>query len=123
LGCTDERLNYKNFGQQSPNLIFSYLSTFEEAHRNEANQNSITQAIFAAGVFSGFAGKDSPPVKAESLLPFPDMIKGSTPKVFSPKTFNAIIRLLKENRIPPSVCAFLHALPEIQQKLIADGTK
>ena len=124
MGCNDERLNYVNFGNQSPSLIFQYLSAFEEARRNEINQNSITQAIFASGVFSGFAGKDSPPVKAEDLLPFPDMIKGSnTPKVFTAKTFNMIMSLMKANRIPPPVMAFLHQLPEIQQKLIADGTK
>jgi hypothetical protein len=123
LGCTDERLNYINFGNQPSSLIFQYLSAFEEAHRNEANQNSITQAIFASGVFSGFAGKDSPPVKAESLLPFPDMVKATEPRVFSKKTFNMIMSLMKENRIPPPVMAFLHQLPEIQQKLIADGTK
>jgi hypothetical protein len=124
LGCTDERLNYKNFGQQSPSLIFQYLSTFEEARRNEANQNSITNAIFASGIFNGFAGKDSKStVRPEDLLPFPDMIKGETPKVFSKKTFNMIIRLMKDHKIPPPVMAFLHQLPEIQQKLIADGTK
>jgi hypothetical protein len=123
LGVTDERFNYKNFGNQSSSLIFQFLSHYEESHRNEANQNAITHAIGWAGLFSGLGGKDSKPVKAEDLLPFPDMMKGSTPKVFSPRTFATIMRLLKENRIPPPVCAFLHALPEIQQKLIADGTK
>lgn len=123
MGVTDERLNYKNFGNQNPSLIFSYLSTFEEARRNEANQNSITQAIFASGVFNGLSGKDSRQIKAEDLLPFPDLIKGDTPKVFSKKTFNMIMSLMKAHKIPPPVMAFLHQLPEIQQKLIADGTK
>lgn len=123
MGCTDERLNYENFGQQSPSLIFSYLQFYENAHRQEANQNSITNAIFASGVFNGLGGKDSKPISPEDILPFPDLIKGDTPKVFTKKTFNMIIRLLKEKRIPPSVVAFLHALPEIQQKLIADGSK
>lgn len=123
MGCTDERLNYENFGQQSPSLIFSYLSHYEEAHRNEANQNAITHAIGWSGLFSGLGGKDSKPVKAEDLLPFPDMVKGSEPKVFTKKTFNIIMSLMRQKRIPPPVMAFLHALPEIKQKLIEDGTK
>jgi hypothetical protein len=124
LGCRDERLDYRNFGNQSSSLIFQYLSFYEEAHRNEANQNSITNAIFASGIFNGFAGKDNKnPVRPEDILPYPDMMKGSTPKVFTAKTFNMIMRLMRENRIPPPVMAFLHQLPEIQQKLIADGTK
>jgi hypothetical protein len=124
LGCTDERLNYQNFGNQPSSLIFQYLSAFEEARRNEINQNSITQAIFASGIFNGFAGKDNKnPVRPEDLVPFPDLLKSDTPKVFSQKTFNMIIRLMKDNKVPPPVCAFLHQLPEVQQRLIADGRK
>lgn len=123
MGCTDERFNYVNFGNQPSALIFQFLSHYEEARRNEINQNAITHAIGWSGLFSGLGGKDSKPVKAEDLLPFPDMVKGDTPKVFSKKTFNMIIRLLKEKKIPPPVQAFLHALPEIQRKLIEDGSK
>jgi hypothetical protein len=123
LGVTDERFNYKNFGNQSSSLIFQFLSHYEESHRNEANQNAITHAIGWSGLFNGFSGKDGKTISPEQILPYPDMVKASTPKVFTAKTFNMIMRLLRENRIPPPVCAFLHALPEIQQKLIADGTK
>jgi hypothetical protein len=62
-------------------------------------------------------------VRAEDLVPFPDLLKGDQPSAFSPKTFNMIMRLLREKRIPPPVAAFLHAFPEIQQRLIADGRK
>jgi hypothetical protein len=124
LGCTDERLNAENFGQQPSWLIFQYLSAFEEAKRNEINQNSITHAIGWSGLFNGFAGKDNKnPVKPEDIVPFPDLLKGDTPKAFSPKTFNMIMRLMREKRIPPPVEAFLHQLPEVQQRLIADGRK
>jgi hypothetical protein len=124
LGVTDPRFNYENFGNQSSSLIFRYLQFYEEAHRNEANQNAITHAIGWSGLFNGFAGKDNKhPVKPEDILPYPSMVKGSEPRVFSPKTFATIIRLMKDRKIPPPVLAFLHAIPEIQQKLIADGTK
>jgi hypothetical protein len=56
-------------------------------------------------------------------VPFPDLLKGEQPSAFSPKTFNMIMRLMKEKRIPPPVEAFLHQFPEIQQRLIADGRK
>jgi hypothetical protein len=123
LGCTDERLNYQNFGNQPSGLIFQYLSAFEDAHRNEVNQNSITQAIFASGIFNGFAGDKGKHVDPADLVPFPDMLKSDTPKVFSQKTFNMIMKLMRDNRIPPPVCAFLHQLPEVQRKLIEYGSK
>jgi hypothetical protein len=50
-------------------------------------------------------------------------LKSDTPKAFSQKTFNMIMRLMREKRIPPPVEAFLHGFPEIQQRLIADGRK
>lgn len=105
-------------------MIFSTLQLYEESHRNEANENAITHAIGWSGLFNGFSGDKGKSISPEDILPYPDMMKGSnTPKVFTAKTFNMIMRLMRENRVPPPVMAFLHQLPEIQQKLIADGTK
>jgi hypothetical protein len=100
------------------------LQFFEEARRNEINQNSITHAIGWSGLFNGFSGDKGKHIDPQDIVPFPDLLKsGDTPKAFSQKTFNMIMRLLKEKRVPPPVAAFLHQLPEIQQRLIADGSK
>lgn len=71
--------------------------------------NSFTTAVFAAGIFNGFAGKDAEKCDFTELLPFSADVKNDSAnkKINEPtkETAKVFLELMEDQQLPPRVVA------------------
>ena len=90
-------------------MIFQAIEAFEREKRELANANSFTTAVFASGVFNGFAGKDAEKCQFVDLLPFTSDAKETKAdrKLNEPtkETAKVFLELMEKQLLPPRVIA------------------
>jgi hypothetical protein len=88
-------------------LIFQAIEAFEKEKRELANANSFTTAVFASGVFNGFAGKDAEKCDFLDLLPFSSDTKETKVdrKLNEPtkETAKVFLELMEKQMLPARV--------------------
>lgn len=90
-------------------MIFQVIESFEKEKREQANLSSFTTAVFAAGIFNGFSGKDASKCEFTDLLPFSGDVKetSSNNRINEPtkETAQVFLELMESQQLPPQVVA------------------
>lgn len=90
-------------------MIFQAIENFERDKREQVNANSFTTAVFAAGIFNGFAGKDTEKCEFMDLLPFSSDVKDAKDnrRLNEPtrETAKVFLELMEQHLLPPRVVA------------------